>query len=270
MASRTFALRAGRLASQRFFFGAKNTVENATARSFASTFSSSTTLQLQPANNVWDLANRRWFSESSKSTTDATPEEPIVSPPAEEAAAAANKEEQTTNTTAGEAQTEDAAKPSREKTLEAELKQLKNQLLTSLADQENTRRIAQNDVGQAKKFAIKSFAKSLLDVSDNLERALQAVPDGMEKNKDEHPVLANLYEGIELTGQGLSKAFEANGLFKYGEVGEPFDPNKHNALFEYPDPKQTPGTVGQVIKPGFMLSDRVLRPAEVGVVKKAE
>lgn len=158
--------------------------------------------------------------------------------------------------------------PSREEQLEAEVKILKNQLLTSLADQENTRRIAQNDVSTAKKFAIKNFAKSLLDVADNLERALQAVPDGMEKNKEEHPVLANLYEGIELTGQGLVKAFEANGLIKYGQAGEPFDPNKHNALFEYPDPNQTPGVVGQVIKPGYMLSDRVLRPAEVGVVKK--
>ena len=158
--------------------------------------------------------------------------------------------------------------PSREEQLEAEVKKLKHQLLTSLADQENTRRIAQNDVLTAKKFAIKSFAKSLLDVSDNLDRALQAVPDGMEKNREEHPVLANLYEGIALTGQGLVKALEANGLVKYGQVGETFDPNKHNALFEYPDPNQTPGVVGQVIKPGYMLSDRVLRPAEVGVVKK--
>lgn len=157
-----------------------------------------------------------------------------------------------------------------EEQLEAEVKKLKHQLLTSLADQENTRRIAHNDVKAAKQFAIKSFAKSLLDVSDNLERAMQAVPPALVENKEEHPVLANLFEGIALTEQGLNKAFAANGLVKFGEVGEAFDPNKHNALFEYPDSKLEPGTVGQVIKPGFMLSSRVLRPAEVGVVKKEQ
>merc|ERR1712137_1343150 len=140
----------------------------------------------------------------------------------------------------------------------------------SLAEQENTRRIAKRDVDSARQFAIKSFAKSLLDTSDNLSRALEAVPEDLRKDKENHPVLATLYEGIEMTDMGLTKAFETNGLVKYAEAGDSFDPNLHDALFEYQDPNIEPGTVGQVMKKGFMLNDRVLRPAEVGVVKKAD
>lgn len=150
----------------------------------------------------------------------------------------------------------------------AQIKELKDALLRSLAEQENTRRIAHRDVDQARQFAIKSFAKSLLDVSDNLERAMAAVPTDM--NKEDHAILSNLYDGIALTERGLVKAFESHGLVKFGAVGERFDPNLHEALFEYPDPAQTPGTVGQVMKAGYLLNKRVLRPAEVGVVKKQE
>lgn len=151
-----------------------------------------------------------------------------------------------------------------------EAKTLKDQLLRSLAEADNTRRIAKRDVQDARNFAVKSFAKSLLDVSDNLRRALDAVPKEMRHDHDheQNKILTQLYEGIEMTEVGLMKAFEANGLKKYGQPGDVFDPNIHEALYEYPDPKQEPGTVGQVMKVGFMLNDRVLRPAEVGVVKK--
>jgi len=155
-----------------------------------------------------------------------------------------------------------------QKALEAEVKSLKDQLLRSLAEQENTRRIAKRDIEEARNFAIKSFAKSLLDVSDNLTRALDAVPADFRADKEGHPVLATLYEGIQLTDQELAKAFERNGLVKYGQPGELFDPNLHEALFEYADPGKQAGTVGQVMKSGFMLHRRVLRPAEVGVIKK--
>jgi len=156
----------------------------------------------------------------------------------------------------------------REEELQAQVKDLKDKLLRSLAEQENTRQIASRDIESARQFAIKSFAKSLLDVSDNLNRALEAVPEDARKDKEGNPVLATLYEGIELTSQGLNKAFEMNGLEKYGKEGELFDPNKHDALYEYVDPNKNPGTIGQVMKPGFLLNKRVLRPAEVGVVKK--
>merc|ERR1712070_852430 len=159
--------------------------------------------------------------------------------------------------------------PTREEQLEAEVKDLREQMLRTLADMENTRRIARNDVDSAKQFAIKSFAKSLLDVSDNLTRAMEAVPMDVRNDQENNPTLANLYEGIDLTEKGLVKAFEANGVVRFGEVGDVFDPNKHEALFEYMDPEKEAGTIGQVMKPGFFLHQRVLRPAEVGVIKKA-
>lgn len=152
--------------------------------------------------------------------------------------------------------------------LENQIKELKDNLLRSLAEQENTRRIAQRDVANAKNFAISSFAKSLLDTSDNLTRALDSVPEEVRHDHDNHNVLANLYEGVKMTDDGLAKAFAKNGLVKYGDRGDKFDPNIHEALFEYPDPDgEAPGNVGQVMKVGFMLNKRVLRPAEVGVVK---
>jgi molecular chaperone GrpE len=200
----------------------------------------------------------RWFSDKTA--------EPKAEEKVEEPAAAAAASEETT----AEAAAEEPAEPevSREEQLEAEAKDLKNQLLRSLAEQENTRRIAQRDVQSAKDFSIKSFAKSLLDVSDNLARALEAVPVDQRADKEGQPVLANLYEGIAMTDAGLTKAFEMNGLSKFGKVGEVFDPNLHEALYEYPDPTKEAGTIGLVVKPGFMLKSRVMRPAEVGIIKK--
>ncbi|KAL3823768.1 hypothetical protein ACHAXA_004861 [Cyclostephanos tholiformis] len=153
--------------------------------------------------------------------------------------------------------------------LESQIKDLKDSLLRSLAEQENTRRIAARDVANAKSFAITSFAKSLLDTSDNLSRALDAVPPDMRYDRVDHPILANLYEGISMTDDGLNKAFEKNGLMKFGSRGEKFDPNLHDALFEYKDATSdvAPGHIGQVMKVGFMLNNRVIRPAEVGVIK---
>jgi molecular chaperone GrpE len=195
----------------------------------------------------------RWFSDK---TAESKQEDPVAA----EAAA-----EETVETEA------ETAEPvvSREEQLEAEAKDLKDQLLRSLAEQENTRRIARRDVQAAKDFSIRSFAKSLLEVSDNLARALEAVPEDHRADKEKHPVLATLYEGINMTDAGLSKAFEVNGLVKFGKEGEVFDPNQHEALYEYVDPKKEAGTIGQVMKLGFMLNKRVLRPAEVGIIKKA-
>jgi len=151
--------------------------------------------------------------------------------------------------------------------LETEVKDLKHNLLSSLAEAENTRRIAKRDVEQARSFAISSFAKDVMATSDNLTRALEAVPEELRHDHENNAVLANLYEGIAMTDDGLAKAFSKNGLTKYGAKGEKFDPNLHEALFEYPDPEGEKGNIGQVMKAGFMLNNRVVRPAEVGVVK---
>jgi molecular chaperone GrpE len=153
------------------------------------------------------------------------------------------------------------------KDLNTQLKDLRDQLLRSLAEQDNTRRIAKRDVDAARSFAITSFAKSLLDTSDNLSRAMEAVPIEYRTDTINHPVLATLYEGIRMTDDNLTKAFEKNGLRKFGKVGDKFDPNLHSALFEYPDASKAAGTIGQVMKIGFTLNDRVIRPAEVGVIR---
>lgn len=216
-----------------------------------------------------EVKNDEWFSsESKKPDEDANQGAGSASTlesdtaDAEEAVAASTDTE------------EEEVPKTREEILEMQVKDLKDQLLRSYAEQENTRKISTRDVESARQYAIKSFAKALLEVSDNLTRALEAVPEDMRKNNNgsetnsARAVLANLYEGIELTDRGLVKAFHANGLVRFGEVGETFDPNKHDALFEFPDPEKKPGTVGQVMKPGFMLHSRVLRPAEVGVVKE--
>jgi len=212
------------------------------------------------------LANAR-RTLSSKSEDTAPPEGAADAPKAEDGPAAAAD---------ADAAADDGAPPAAEPTeadkiseLEEELRRMKDQYVRSLAEQENTRRIAKRDVESARQYAVSSFAKSLLTTSDNLERAMTAVPEELrDKSSGDNPVLASLYEGIQLTEEGLTKAFKKNGLVKFGEVGDVFDPNSHEAMYEYPDPEKEAGSVGQVMSKGFLLHGRVIRPAEVGVVKK--
>lgn len=152
--------------------------------------------------------------------------------------------------------------------LKEEIKNYKDQLLRSLAEQENIRRIAKRDVDSARSFSVSSFAKSLLETSDNLTRAMEAVPEEVRNDPENNAALLTLYEGIQMTDDGLNKAFEKHGLKKFGVQGEKFDPNKHEALFEYVDEKMEAGSIGQVMKVGFELNGRVIRSAEVGVTKK--
>lgn len=201
--------------------------------------------------NIYDKHQISWFSDK----TEPIPEENVNS-------TAGNKDEETNEEGSLDATTKKI------EDLEATVKDLTDKMLRSLAEQDNIRRIAKRDVEDARQFSIKSFAKNMLDVADNLDRALKAVPDVMQKDKEAHPVLATLYEGIEMTEKGLLKTFEMNGLMKYGTIGDTFDPNVHEALFEYVDDTLAAGTVGQIIKPGYTLNKRVLRPAEVGVIKK--
>ena len=161
---------------------------------------------------------------------------------------------------ADEAEPVDEAAAALEK-LENEKKDLKDQLLRAIAEQENTRRIARRDVQAAKDFASQGFAKSLLDVSDSLGYALEAA-------KGDDASLESLIEGVELTRGQLVKAFGAQGVEEFGAVGDTFDPGLHEALFEFADPEKEAGTVGQVGKTGFTMKGRTIRAAQVGVVKK--
>lgn len=145
--------------------------------------------------------------------------------------------------------------------LQAEVKELKERVLRSLAEEENVRRIAKRDVDNAHAYANVSFAKAMLEVADDLERALANIP--AEKKNSEDNTLKSLIQGIEMTDKNLSKIFSKFGIIKYGKVDEQFDPNFHDALYQIPDAEKA-GTIGQVVKSGYKIKDRVIRAAQVG------
>jgi molecular chaperone GrpE len=158
---------------------------------------------------------------------------------------------------------EDAAPQDPVAALEAEVAELKDRLLRQAAEVENTRRRAKKDVEDAGNYAITKFARELLDVGDNLRRALDAAGDTSEAD----PGMKTLVEGVEMTEQTLLKALEKNGVEKLEPLGEKLDPNKHQAVFEMPHPEYPDGHVAQVMQAGYMLKGRLLRPAMVGVTK---
>ena len=141
---------------------------------------------------------------------------------------------------------------------------LKDQLLRALAETENVRRRAARDKEDAAKFAMSGFAREILSVADNLRRAVEAIPpEALEKDE----ALKNLYEGILATERQLDVAFEKQAIKKIVPLGEKFDSNLHQAMFEVPGTDQPAGTVVQVLQAGYTLHDRLLRPAMVGVAK---
>ena len=148
--------------------------------------------------------------------------------------------------------------------LEAELDRTKDQMLRSVAEADNARKRALRDREDASKFAISSFAKGLLDVSDNLRRALEAMPGDLMETE---PRLKNLVDGIKATERELLRSFEKNGIKKLEPLDEQFDPNFHEVMFEMPGTGKPPGTITQVMEVGYVLHGRLLRPARVGVAK---
>jgi len=162
-------------------------------------------------------------------------------------------------------QTEQQLTPEQQKIkeLEAVVEKYKDDYLRSVADQQNLVRRTKNDVESAKLFGIKGFATSILEVADNLERALGTVT---ETKRTEVPELESLYNGIEMTEKILIRILEKHGVTKFSPVDEKFNPSLHEALFEVHDPSKTPGTVAIVQAAGYSLNGRLLRPAQVGVV----
>jgi molecular chaperone GrpE len=141
---------------------------------------------------------------------------------------------------------------------------LKDQLLRALAETENVRRRAARDKEDASKFAMAGFAREILGVADNLRRALEVItPEALEQDA----ALKNLYDGILATERQLDAAFEKQAIKKVWPLGEKFDSNLHQAMFEVPGTDQPSGTVVQVLQAGYTLHERLLRPAMVGVAK---
>jgi molecular chaperone GrpE len=149
--------------------------------------------------------------------------------------------------------------------LVSENNELKDRSLRALAETENIRRRTEKEIADARVYAVTNFARDLLSVVDNLERALASLTD--EQRAGAEPLLKALIEGVELTGKDLTGVLARYGVKRLDPKGEKFDPNFHQAMFEAPDESVPSGAVSQVMQSGWKIADRVLRPALVGVSK---
>jgi molecular chaperone GrpE len=149
--------------------------------------------------------------------------------------------------------------------LEAEKLDLKDKLLRTLADMENLRRRTDREMADTRAYAVTNFARDMLNVADNIRRALESVP--AEASSAAEGAFKALIEGIDLTERDLLKTLDRHGVVKLDPQGQKFDPNLHQAMFEVPNPNVPNGTVVQVVQSGYIIGDRVLRPALVGVAK---
>ncbi|MFN7662330.1 MAG: nucleotide exchange factor GrpE [Alphaproteobacteria bacterium] len=148
-----------------------------------------------------------------------------------------------------------------------EVSRLKDQLLRTLADLENTRKRAEREKEEIRKYAVAGFCKDLLSVVDTLDRALESVP---EEEKKSHDLFKRLYEGIELTRNEMAKTFVKHHITKITPTGQKFDHNFHQAVVEVPSADHEAGMVVDVLQAGYAIDDRLLRPAMVTVSKGKE
>ncbi|MEM6826543.1 MAG: nucleotide exchange factor GrpE [Pseudomonadota bacterium] len=153
------------------------------------------------------------------------------------------------------------------------LESLKNDLaeaeqatLYAKAETQNLRRRMEKDITDARNYAATGFARDVLSVWDNLSRAVEAIPDSLREDEK----MKGLVVGIEATQRELEKVFKQHGIERVAAMGMPLDPNQHQAMIEIPSADQEPGTVVQEMQSGWMIKDRLLRPAMVGVAKKPE
>ena len=159
----------------------------------------------------------------------------------------------------------DEPEPASAEALAKEAAEARDKMLRTLADMENLRKRTSREVADARMYGITGFARDVLEIADNLQRALDAVPAEARANAD--PGLKALIEGVELTERSLHNTLEKYGVKRLDPAGSKFDPNFHQAMFEVPDPSVPAGTVVQVVQAGYTIGDRVLRPALVGVSK---
>lgn len=148
--------------------------------------------------------------------------------------------------------------------LEKRLADMKDQALRALAEADNVRKRAERAKEDTAKFAVSSFARDLLSVADNLRRALGAMP---QEAREKNPELVNIHTGISAIERDLLRIFESNGIKRIDPINQKFDANHHEVMFEVESPNQPAGTVVQVIDPGYLIHERLLRPARVGVAK---
>jgi molecular chaperone GrpE len=150
--------------------------------------------------------------------------------------------------------------------LEKELEEAKAQVLYAAAETQNVRRRLEAELKQATSYAAAQFARDMLAIKDHLERALVAVTEELRSDKTASQFLA----GIEATASELESVFAKNGISRIKSVGEKLDPNRHQAMMEIPTDQADAGTIVEEMQAGYMLKDRLLRPALVGVAKKPD
>lgn len=148
--------------------------------------------------------------------------------------------------------------------LRADLDAAKQDVLYARAETQNVRRRMEKDVQDARAYAATGFARDILSVADNLARAIDSIP--AELHDDER--MKVFVTGIEATQRELEKVFGQHGITRIAAMGLPLDPNQHQAMLEVPSAEHAPGTIVQEMQPGYMIKDRLLRPAMVGVAKK--
>ena len=148
--------------------------------------------------------------------------------------------------------------------LEAEKADLKDKLLRLMADMENLRRRTAREITDARTYAVTNFARDMLSVKDNLERALAAIP--AEVRDDEK--MKGLVSGLEATGREIDNVFQRHGIARVEAMGKPLDPHLHQAMIELPSDEAEPGTIVQEMQAGYTIKERLLRPALVGVARK--
>jgi len=166
---------------------------------------------------------------------------------------------------AADPETEEARIAALVEMLSKENADYKDRLLRTLAEMENLRRRTEREIADSRAYAISAFARDILAVADNMDRALGALDKDLREKADAGTKA--LLDGVELTERELLKVLEKHGVKKFEPLGEKFDPNLHQAMYEVPDPSRPAGTVAQVVQPGYMIGERMLRPALVGVAK---
>ncbi len=150
--------------------------------------------------------------------------------------------------------------------LEEALAVARQEVLYAKAETQNVRRRMEKEAQDAKAYAATGFARDVLSVSDNLTRALEAIPAEMRESEAMKPLVT----GLEATGRELESVFAKNGITRIAAMGMPLDPNQHQAMVEIPSADAEPGTIVAEMQAGYMIKDRLLRPALVGVAKKGE
>jgi molecular chaperone GrpE len=170
-----------------------------------------------------------------------------------------------TQATTPDEKTDAAATPDPIEALKAENQDMRDKLLRTIAEMENLRKRTEREISDTRSYAIAGFARDMLTATDSLSRALMVLPAEARDSSD--ATTKSLIEGIEMTEREMQRLLAKHGVKPIEAEGQKFDPHKHQAMFEVPDPSRPEGTVVQVVQAGFAIGDRVLRPAMVGVAK---